>query len=117
MSWYCKNYSITELKKEDDLDEIINVYKEKKNYDIDNSDIIYLNDSDINLKKKLSDWSSNYSINFISDSSKSDSSDIINIENKINVNKNNSSSDSDNKKAINLIIEEIKIMLLNLAKE
>ena len=92
LAWYYKNCNIDELKTENDYVEIIDIYKKHMNYDINQSDIDDIDESDENIKNKESFSSSNYSSNYYSSSS-SDSSN--NIKNGIGFNKNND-NDKDN---------------------
>ena len=58
-----KNNKIDELKIENDAEEIISLYKNNNNYDINNSEIIGIDESDINLKKSESNYWNNYTSN------------------------------------------------------
>lgn len=97
MAWYCKNYNIDELKTENDYAEIIANYKKHMNYDINQSDIDDIDESDENIKSKESFSSSNYSSNYFSNSSSDSSNNDIRFnENNDNDKANSSSEDNNN---------------------
>ena len=69
-------------KKYDDIDEIISIYKKHFNYDINEDNINIINDSDENIKAQEFMSSSNYSLNYFSNSSETDSDNKINENNQ-----------------------------------
>ena len=97
-AWYCRNYNINDLKKYDDIDEIISTYKKHFNYDINEDDINDINDSDENIKAQESMSSSNYSSNYFSNSSETDSDNKINEYNQSKKDDNNNDGNEDESK-------------------